>query len=103
MAPISIAKVVNELVRHNLIIVEKTQFAQALDTPTSKRVQWEGLLTMGISSGNEHFTKLLEDWIHRIGKEARLGKLKEILISCDFISAAGKLCRIQQILKYLNY
>lgn len=90
MAQIPITRIIEELVKDEILIIEKTQFAQALDTPTSKRVQWEGLFTMGISSGKEHFTKLLEDWVHRIGREARLGKIREILTSCDFIAASGK-------------
>lgn len=90
MGCISISKVVNELVRHERIIVEKTQFAQTLDIPATKRVQWEALFTMGICSANAHYTKLLENWVHRMGYEARLGSLIEILISCDFIAAAGK-------------
>lgn len=91
MGLIPVSKVVNELVRHERIIVEKTKFAEALDVPSSKRVQWEALFTMGINSANAHYTKLLENWVqHRMGNDAGLGSLKKILISCNFIAAAGK-------------
>lgn len=87
---VSISTIVQKLVQDELLIVERTQFAQALDTPTAERVQWETLFTMGVNSANAHFTKLLENWVQRLGPRAQLGKLGTILKSCDFISAFGE-------------
>lgn len=91
MAFVTVSKIVNELCKDENIIVEKTLFAQALDTPTAERVQWEVLYRMGANSTHSHFTALLENWVQRNGSRAQLRKLQGLLESCDFISASGEL------------
>lgn len=90
MPSIPVSKIVIKLVKDELLIVEKTLFAQSLDTPVAERLQWETLYTMWTNSANAHFTILLEIFVQRMGEEANLRNLRNILISCDFISAFGK-------------